>query len=113
VGRAAPCTRGEQTAAAIVKRDSQELNSDDGRDAFAICTKTPGLRNNPTVTRPKAATPFDNEKSPALARVLQPKRREPWVRPASMIDSGQRGHKGAFVVQTNWIMSGACVLSPN
>jgi hypothetical protein len=75
--------------------------------------KTPGLRNNPTVTRPKAAIPFDNEKSPALARVLQPKRREPWVRPASMIDSGQRGHKGAFVVQTNWIMSGACVLSPN
>jgi hypothetical protein len=49
---------------------------------FPFAQKAPSLRNNPTVTSPKPAAPFDNEKSPAMARELHPKRREPWVRPA-------------------------------
>lgn len=73
-----------------------------------------GLRSNPTATRPKTAIPFDDdEKSPAVAYELQPKRREPWFRPALMIGSGPTRAQGWFGrFKTNWIMSGACVWSP-
>jgi hypothetical protein len=73
-----------------------------------------GLRSNPTATRPKTAIPFDDdEKSPAVAYELQPKRREPWFRPALMIGSGPTRAQGWFGrFKTNRVMSGACVWSP-
>jgi len=103
-------------AAAIVNRYLQEISTTMttvGGDPSAQ-KATKASSSNPTVTRPEAAIPFDNEKSPGVAYELQPKRRGTLV--SSRLDDRQRSNAGTrmlLVVQTDLSMSGGlCVWSP-
>jgi hypothetical protein len=78
-------------AACVVRRLLLPQQDDDDNDLPCLQVHkeaSRALRSNPTVTKPDAASPFDNEKSPGVACEVQPKRRGTLV--SSRPDDRQR-----------------------